>query len=68
MPNTPEQNGLVERFFRSLKKECVSLHNFGSFAEARAAITKWISVVPTPSVLIREPGQYLLRRPFAPHQ
>jgi len=41
-PYTPEQNGLVERFFRSLKEECVWQHNFGSFAEARAAITKWI--------------------------
>jgi len=41
-PYTPEQNGLIERFFRSLKEECVWLHNFGSFSEARAAITKWI--------------------------
>jgi putative transposase len=40
--HTPEQNGLVERFFRSLKEECVWLHNFGSFAEACAALTKWI--------------------------
>ena len=36
-PYTPEQNGLVERFFRSLKEECVWLHNFGNFTEARAA-------------------------------
>ena len=41
-PYTPEQNGLVERFFRSLKEECVWLHNFGSFTEARTAIAKWI--------------------------
>ena len=41
-PYTPEQNGLIERFFRSLKEECVWQHNFGSFAEARAAITQWI--------------------------
>ena len=39
-PYTPEQNGLIERFFRSLKEECVWLHNFGSFAEARTAITQ----------------------------
>jgi putative transposase len=32
-PYTPEQNGLIERFFRSLKEECVWLHNFGSFAK-----------------------------------
>jgi putative transposase len=41
-PYTPEQNGIVERFFRSLKEECVWQHNFGDFADARAAITKWI--------------------------
>jgi hypothetical protein len=39
---TAEANGIVERFFRSLKEECVWQHNFGDFAEARAAITKWI--------------------------
>jgi transposase InsO family protein len=32
----------VERFFRSLKEECVWQHNFGDFAEARTAITNWI--------------------------
>lgn len=41
-PYTPEQNGLIERFFRSLKEECVWLHNFASFEEAKAAIRKWI--------------------------
>jgi transposase InsO family protein len=41
-PYTPGQNGLVERFFRGLKEECAWLNNFGSFTEARAAITKWI--------------------------
>jgi transposase InsO family protein len=34
---TPQQNGIVERFFRSLKEECVQQHSFGDFAEARAA-------------------------------
>ena len=38
-PYTPEQNGIVERFFRSLKEECVWQHNFGNFAEARTALT-----------------------------
>jgi putative transposase len=41
-PCTPEQNGLIERFFRSLKEECVWQHNFTSFSEARAAVAKWI--------------------------
>jgi Integrase core domain len=39
---TAEANGIVERFFRSLKEECVWQHNFSDFTEARAAITKWI--------------------------
>lgn len=38
-PYTPEQNGLSSAVF---KEECVWQHNFGSFAEARAAITEWI--------------------------
>ncbi len=41
-PYTPEQNGLIERFFRSLKEECVWQHNFESFAEAKATIRGWI--------------------------
>jgi putative transposase len=32
-PSTPEQDGLVECFFRSLKEERVWLHRFGSFTE-----------------------------------
>ena len=41
-PYTPEQNGLIERFFRSLKEKCVWQHNFGGFAEAKARIREWI--------------------------
>jgi putative transposase len=41
-PYTPEQNGLIERFFRSLKEECVWQHNFPNFTEARRAIGTWI--------------------------
>jgi putative transposase len=41
-PYTPEQNGIVERFFRSLKEECVWQHVFRDFAEARREITTWI--------------------------
>jgi putative transposase len=41
-PYTPEQNGIIERFFRSLKEECVWQHNFNSFAEAKRVITEWI--------------------------
>jgi putative transposase len=41
-PYTPEQYGIIERFFRSLKEECVWQHSFYSFAEAKAAIRQWI--------------------------
>lgn len=41
-PYTPEQNGMIERFFRSLKEECVWQHNFASYAEASTAIVRWI--------------------------
>ncbi|MBY5930385.1 transposase [Halomonas sp. DP8Y7-3] len=29
-PTPPEQNGLVERFFRSAKEECICEHRFES--------------------------------------
>ena len=41
-PYTPEQNGLIERFFRSLKQECVWQHAFADFTEARRTISRWI--------------------------
>ena len=41
-PYTPEQNGLIERFFRSLKEECAWQHNFGGFEEAKREIARWI--------------------------
>ncbi|NQY71967.1 MAG: transposase, partial [Halomonas sp.] len=30
----PEQNGLVERFFRSLKEECIWQHRFEPLGQA----------------------------------
>lgn len=41
-PYTPEQNGMIERFFRSLKEECTWQHDFGSFPEARSTVSRWI--------------------------
>jgi len=41
-PYTPEQNGMIERFFRSFKEECVWQHNFVSFDEAYNKIADWI--------------------------
>ncbi len=41
-PYTPQQNGLIERFFRSLKEECVWQQQFDSFEEARQRINTWM--------------------------
>jgi putative transposase len=41
-PYTPQQNGMIERFFRSLKEECTWQHNFRSFAEAKREVGRWI--------------------------
>ncbi len=38
----PEWNGVVERFFRTLKQECVWLHNFESFEQAETVVAQWI--------------------------
>jgi putative transposase len=40
-PYTPEQNGVIERFFRSLKNEPTWQHNFASFRQARRTIERW---------------------------
>lgn len=41
-PYTPEQNGLCERFIRTLKQEFVWHRRFGSLEEARRQIAAWI--------------------------
>ena len=34
---------MIERFFRSLKEECVWQQRFPSFVEARRAMRRWIA-------------------------
>jgi putative transposase len=41
-PYSPEQNGVIERFMRTLKEECIWMHLFSSFKEAKAIIESWI--------------------------
>jgi putative transposase len=61
-PYTPEQNGMIERFFRSLKEECTWLHNFHDFDEAKRTITTWIRFYneerPHQSLGYLSPAQY----------
>jgi len=47
-----EQNGIVERFFHSLKDGYVWQHNFTGFAEARSALLSGLTGI-TPSVRIK---------------
>jgi len=39
----PEYNGCIERFFRTLKQECVWLNNFQSFEVAESVVINWIN-------------------------
>ncbi|MEZ9553296.1 transposase [Vibrio breoganii] len=39
-PHTPQQNGMIERLIRTIKEQCIWMHNFGSLGEARFAIVK----------------------------
>ena len=41
-PYSPEQNGAIERFMRTLKEECIWLNAFASFREAKSKIETWI--------------------------
>jgi putative transposase len=41
-PYTPEQNGMIERCFRSLKEACVWQHNFEGFGQASQQVRAWI--------------------------
>jgi len=38
----PECNGVIERFMRTLKEQCIYLHRFQSLAQARRIIEDFI--------------------------
>ena len=61
-PYPPEQNGIIERFFRSLKEECVWQHTFQTFEEARRVIRNWMrwynEARPHQALGYRSPVQY----------
>ena len=46
-PYTPEQNGMIERFFRSIKVECIWQQTYGNFDEAYNDIARWIDYYNT---------------------
>ncbi len=61
-PYTPEQNGLIEHWFRSLKEACVWQHTFERYAEAKLAVRAWITwyneARPYQALDFRSPRQF----------
>jgi transposase InsO family protein len=47
---TPEQNGMIERFFRSLKEKCIWLHPFTSRDHAFSVVAEGIEFYDTERV------------------
>ena len=41
-PHTPEQNGVVEAYHKTFKRECVWQHRFQTIEQATAVISRWI--------------------------
>ena len=42
-PHTPQQNGMIERLFRTIKEQCIWLHNFKSIEEIQTVIGQWVN-------------------------
>ena len=38
----PETNGVIERFFRTMKEECLWVHDFNDAEQARQVVGQWI--------------------------
>jgi transposase InsO family protein len=49
----PETNGIIERFMRTLKEECIYLHRFQTLEEARAVVGSFIQRYNTQWLLQR---------------
>ena len=41
-PHTPQQNGMIERLFRTMKEQCIWLTRFESLDEAKSVIGRWV--------------------------
>ena len=42
MPHCPQQNGMIERFIRTLKEQCVHRQRFESIQHANRVLADWI--------------------------
>jgi len=43
----PECNGVAERFMRTLREQCIYLHQFASLDEAQQRIGEFIGITPS---------------------
>lgn len=43
-PHTPQQNGTIERLFRTIKEQCIRLTRFESLNEAKSVIGRCVSL------------------------
>ena len=70
-PYTPQQNGMIERFFRSLKEECIWLHHFQSVQEAKGAIEEWVefynTLRPHQALKYRSPDEHRAQVDLSAH-
>lgn len=66
MVNTPKGNAVIERFFRSLKEECVWQQKFYNFEQAKEAVDTWMQKYneerPHQSLDYLTPKQFYERR------
>jgi putative transposase len=62
-PYSPEQNGMIERWFRSIKEECVWHHRFRSQDEAFLILAQWIdryhTVRPHSALGYKTPAEFM---------
>lgn len=42
MPHCPQQNGMIERFIRTLKEQCVHRQRFENIQHANRVLADWI--------------------------
>jgi len=66
MVNTPKGNAVIERFFRSLKEECVWQQKFYNFEQAKEAVDAWVEHYntkrPHQALGYKPPMEYYKRR------
>ncbi len=46
MINTPKGNAVIERFFRTLKQECMWINHFENFDQAKPIAEAWVHTPP----------------------